>query len=183
MITVNTKVDSCKENLAKLNVDYKWIPGENDVRPTPEGTNLANAPVLTIFSEIQRKHYHMAYIRQTFATEADFVLKMTLGLPSKRVKGLHVVNRTDLPRKKVFQENMFPYQVCLLKLLRLTPQTQGKHYIMWYTYTPPDEEITKDIDEAIQEIVGHANYKFVWYVNPKMTIPEVFHVQVFWTTE
>ena len=54
---------------------------------------------------------------------------------------------------------------------------------MWYTYTPPDEEITRDIDEAIKEIVNHDNYKFVWYVNPKMTIPEVFHVQVFWTDE
>lgn len=54
---------------------------------------------------------------------------------------------------------------------------------MWYTYTPSDDEITQDVNDAIREIVGNDNFKFVWYVNPKMTIPEVFHVQVFWTTE
>lgn len=97
MMSLNTKISPDKENLASLNATHNWIPGAEDVRPTPE--------------ELQRKAYHMAYIKQTFTSEADFVLKMTLGLPSKRVKGLHLVDRTNLPEKKAFTENMFPYQV------------------------------------------------------------------------
>lgn len=37
-----------------------------------------------------------------------------------------------------------------------------------------------DIAEALQLRLGHGNFEFVWYLNPKMTIPDVYHVQVFW---
>jgi len=54
---------------------------------------------------------------------------------------------------------------------------------MWYTYKPEtEEEISKDITEALRNLVGGDNFQFVWYENPKMTIPGLFHVQVFWTT-
>jgi hypothetical protein len=53
----------------------------------------------------------------------------------------------------------------------------------WYNYGPPnitDEEITGHISKAMKTRLKHERFEFVWYQNPKMTIPEIFHVQVFW---
>ena len=52
---------------------------------------------------------------------------------------------------------------------------------MWYTYQDiPDNEINNDIDNSLYELMGHKNFEFVWYENPKMSVPEIYHVQVFW---
>lgn len=75
---------------------------------------------------------------------------------------------------------------------------------MWYTYGPceelSDQQISNgkalsplhfiayrillitfvDIHDGLKLRLGHTNFEFVWYLNPKMTIPDVFHVQVFW---
>lgn len=58
-----------------------------------------------------------------------------------------------------------------------------RHFVMWYTYWPPEiteEEINQDIANAIVKRLGPCEYEFVWYENPKMTIPGIYHVQVFW---
>ena len=58
------------------------------------------------------------------------------------------------------------------------------HYIMWYTCSKDDlteEEITKDIKNSIYLIIKKENFSFIWYENPKMTINDIYHVQVFWT--
>lgn len=55
--------------------------------------------------------------------------------------------------------------------------------IMWYSYydeTVTEDKINMDIDKNIKDIVGDEKYDYVWYINPKMTVPEVFHAQVFW---
>jgi hypothetical protein len=53
-----------------------------------------------------------------------------------------------------------------------------------YTYWPPEiteDDINNDIETAISLRVGKsADYDFIWYENPKMTIPGIYHVQVFW---
>ena len=57
------------------------------------------------------------------------------------------------------------------------------HYIMWYTCdveSLSEEEITKDIKNNIYNIINSDDYSFVWYENPKMTIKDIYHVQVFW---
>ena len=52
---------------------------------------------------------------------------------------------------------------------------------MWYTYNDiSDIEITSDILDSLKNILKHDNFEFVWYENPKMSVPEVYHVQVFW---
>lgn len=54
---------------------------------------------------------------------------------------------------------------------------------MWYNYFPPEiteDEINADIGAALEAETGADGYQFVWYENPKMTVPDVYHVQVFW---
>jgi len=153
---IRGKISSELDDLDHLNQSNKWIPNRTQIRPTQE--------------QIAKKALHLDYVRQSFHSEVDFVYKSTFGFASKRVDGLHLVaDKANLEKKKVFAPNLFPYQ------------TEGKHFIMWYTYQPPEEEINKDIEEEIGKILGHANFQYGWYDNPKKTIPEIFHVQVFWT--
>ena len=44
-----------------------------------------------------------------------------------------------------------------------------------------DKEINKDIYNSIYNIVKCDKFKFVWYENPKMSIDDIYHIQVFWT--
>ena len=75
------------------------------------------------------------------------------------------------PSKK-FKENRFKYNI------------NGNHYVMWYlkydTRTLTEDVINFDIYCNIYQILGNTNFNFAWYKNPKMTIPDIFHVQVFW---
>jgi hypothetical protein len=56
---------------------------------------------------------------------------------------------------------------------------------MWYgtkEQTRSEDEINNDIFIAISNhLQGNNEFNFAWYINPKMTVPEFFHVQVFWT--
>jgi hypothetical protein len=64
--------------------------------------------------------------------------------------------------------------------------TTGNHYILWnseqsYFYDYDDEHINTHINNFIKQTVGNtADYEFVWYKNPKPSVPELYHVHVFW---
>ena len=68
-----------------------------------------------------------------------------------------------------FAPNMFPYAV---------PEGT-KHYILWLPSTTAmdDESVNLFLDEAVTREGGS---DYVWYYNPKPTIFEIWHVQVFW---
>ena len=53
---------------------------------------------------------------------------------------------------------------------------------MWYTCLPEldEETINANIYDEIYKLLDHKNFQFVWYENPKMNIPGIYHVQVFW---
>ena len=73
---------------------------------------------------------------------------------------------------KIFKENRFKYNI------------NGNHYVMWYLkydiQTITEDIINFDIYCNIYQILGNTNFNFAWYKNPKMTISDIFHVQVFW---
>jgi hypothetical protein len=69
------------------------------------------------------------------------------------------------------------------------------HWVQWFLlngdegslnhangFVIPDEEINKAIEQNLKAELGHDNFEFVWYLNPKpsLTDPDLFHVQVFW---
>ena len=72
------------------------------------------------------------------------------------------------------------FQVCLFKY-DIHPDTF--HYQMWYTCYKSeliDKEINKDIRNSIYNICCDDKFKYVWYENPKMSIDDIYHIQVFW---
>ena len=86
-------------------------------------------------------------------------------------KGKLEVSISNIPKLGSFRKNDFPYN--------LPEGTQ--HYIMWYTYLIDDDyKINQDIYDSIFQLLGTENFEFIWYKNPKMTIPEIYHLQVFW---
>lgn len=84
----------------------------------------------------------------------------------------NIKNLNNIKPTKLFQENKFKYNV------------KGNHYVMWYLeYNESeinDDIINFDIYLNIFKIVRNNNFNFAWYKNPKMTVPDIFHVQVFW---
>jgi hypothetical protein len=59
-----------------------------------------------------------------------------------------------------FLPNEFPYQV------------SGNHWILWFGTIEFDKTaITNRLTLLLQDYLGHDNFDFVWYENPKMTIP------------
>lgn len=75
-------------------------------------------------------------------------------------------------RKYHFAPNTFPYDV-----------PEGTHhYVLWLpSATAVDDDIVnRYCMEAVSALGG---CDFVWYVNPKMTVPDIWHVQVFWRAD
>ena len=130
------------------------------IRPSPE--------IIAI------KRIKMQEILDTWTTFADYVLYSVFDRPihqsadSKKI----VIDCDGVEGLMCFRDNEFPYDI------------EGRHSVLWYgTSQQPYsfEEINKDVQSEIERVVGNDQFDFAWYVNPKMTIPEFFHVQVFWT--
>ena len=54
---------------------------------------------------------------------------------------------------------------------------------MWYTCAKEElseEEITRDIKNNIYAFIKTDEFSFIWYENPKMSIEDMYYVQVFW---
>lgn len=141
------------------------------------------------------KDKEMLEANEQWKTFTDFVLFRVFGRPlSVEDNKFYVKDHSFPPGYKLFNRNDFPYNI-----------PEGNHWIMWYgTHEQPvsDDQITADIDESIASIVHatesynhrigrnhtrddvgndlHDEYDFAWYCNPKFSVPEFFHVQVFW---
>jgi hypothetical protein len=74
-----------------------------------------------------------------------------------------------------FSRSIFPYDL----------PNNVNHYVLWnskYEYYKDFDDITINtiIKETLDTMVNSDNFDFAWYKNPKPSIPELFHVQVFW---
>ena len=144
----------CLENLRSRG--FAWVPGEDNIRPTSE-------------TREKKLEWLKNVVEKKYASRRDFVLHDLFGCETKRNReGVMFVDEESLKslgKKRKLYPNMFPYDL----------PSGTIHYIMWYTWTrPEDSEITNDIANSLGKGVD-----FVWYENPKMSIPGVFHVQVF----
>lgn len=92
----------------------------------------------------------------------------------------------------VFAPNRYPYQVPEVQHSAHAHELQcrAQHWILWYHHFPweelnnrPDEEIERDVNREVTAAARHAGYDhvdYIWYRNPAMSVPDMFHVQVFW---
>jgi len=164
-LRINCRVSGQLEELEALHLALSWPPGKVHIRPLPE---LKAA-----------KERHTLVVRRGWRGEADFVLHSLFGIqPSMAADGRAAVDEEgwrgfEQRQRRAFAPNEFRYA---------TP-AGTKHWVMWYSQGPPalgDEEINADIRKDIRRRTGHNDYSYIFYLNPKMSIPQIYHVQVFW---
>eukprot|EP01125_Pyxidicula_operculata_P020115 TRINITY_DN7366_c0_g1_i5.p1 TRINITY_DN7366_c0_g1~~TRINITY_DN7366_c0_g1_i5.p1 ORF type:complete len:171 (+),score=7.68 TRINITY_DN7366_c0_g1_i5:145-657(+) len=152
------RVPSSPDYLEQLKCEVGWTPGRENIRPSPD--------------IVQKKLIHNQDILDVYASEGDFVLHTIFGFVSTRNnEGKLEVKKDNLPQIRRFTRNIFPYNL---------PEGTN-HYIMWYSYGPfglTDADINQHINADISK--RSSDFDFIWYENPKMTVPTVYHVQVFW---
>ncbi len=158
---LNFRIHPNSEVLNAYNKLYPWIPNENQIRPT--GMNIFYKEKL------------MDEIKEKYNSTRDYILIdiFKYQFTKNKAKKYQVINDDNIKLHK-FQVNLFKYD--------LHPKTF--HYQMWYTCDKNeliDKEINKDIYNSIFNIVKCDKFKFVWYENPKMSIDDIYHIQVFWT--
>ena len=107
-----------------------------------------------------------------YKSTKDYIL-VNIFNTEKELSNDKIIAKEPLVKLNHFDICRFRYQI--------EPNTF--HYIMWYTCSKnelTDEEITKNVEESIYNVIKTDKFNFVWYENPKMTINDIYHVQVFW---
>jgi hypothetical protein len=148
--------------MQRLHEEVNWTPGRASIRPDEQ--------------TIQRKAQFLDTVANTYETLSDQILHSVFTMaPEVSTSGKYTIpDKGGLSLTRRFERNSFAY----------TGLTTGtRHFLMWYTVGPPqltDEQITSDIEQDINVRIGHDRFEFVWYENPKMTVSDLYHVQVFW---
>ena len=155
------QISSDIQDLNELNKWYNWIPDENMIRP--------NKKVL------EDKHEFSKYVSTNWMSFRDFILGTHFKYPVD-IKDGHLFIRDDITKSEWnFQKSLFPYN--------LLPDVN--HYVLWnslYDYCNEFDEsvINAIIKDTLENMLGDADFDFAWYKNPKPSIPELWHCQVFW---
>jgi len=104
-------------------------------------------------------------------------------------QGTSTIRREVAP---VFKPNRYPYQLPARQLPESFHkfQRQAQHWILWYHHypeepsvNPSDEVIDSDVRRELTTLVNSHGFEvcdYIWYRNPGVTVPDMFHVQVFW---
>lgn len=165
------QIDPFLPNLDKLNLEFPWIPNSLAIRPSSQ--------------DIERKKMLSKQIENEWISYRDYILCSVFGdnvctdnLKKKYSYTNNIVlenNFYHLPLIEwVFQPSEFRYN--------LIPESN--HWILWnstrdFSFDFVPIEINQIIMKYIRTM-GFNNFDFAWYKNPKPTIPEFYHVQVFW---
>jgi hypothetical protein len=158
---LRNKISSDIHDLNELHKKYWWIPDENMVRPTPE--------------ILEEKRAFSNYVLHNWMSYKDFILDTHFKYRVDIEDGHKFVSSTVKKSEWNFQQSLFPYNI----------PGRVRHYILWnslYDYFQhfDDSVINNLIKDTLDQMVGIDSYDFAWYKNPKPSIPELFHVQVFW---
>lgn len=158
------RISSDLIDLDQLHSQYPWIPNSESIRPSPE--------------ILETKKKKLEEIERSYVEFVDYFYSHVYGkaLCVRETDGKLFVTDRNIRGIRVFLPNMFPYQL----------GGGGRHWVMWYgdldMMHVDHTVITDDIRNSIHQHVGSYDFDFAWYVNPKMTVPEFFHVQMFWCT-
>ena len=155
---INKKIGSDLQTLNEYNKIYSWIPNEKQIRPTE---------MIISFKKIL-----LDKMNKDYNSSRDYILMNMFKTEGFRTNG-KIVAKEPLDKLNHFEVCRFRYQI----------DPKAFHYIMWYTCTKEElseEEITKDIKNNIYAFIKTDNFSFIWYENPKMSIEDIYHVQVFW---
>ena len=157
---LNRQISSCIDVLESYHRLYNWIPGKNSIRPT--------------ILQIQLKKNLLNNIIEKYQSSRDYILIEIFNLSFiKNIEGKYKANEIKNISLSKFSCCKFRYNI--------DPNTF--HYIMWFTddkQNLTESKINKYINQSIYNIIQSYNFTFIWYENPKMTITDIYHIQVFW---
>ncbi len=160
-LLLRCKISSDVQDLNELHAERWWIPNENMIRPSEK--------ILKSKQEVSRN------ILGIWASFRDFILDTRFRYPTKKYNGLLVVDDTGKREEWGLRISLFSYN--------LPPGVH--HYILWnskYNYFEQFDELKINgiIKDCLTNMLGCDNFDFAWYINPKPSIPELWHCQVFW---
>jgi hypothetical protein len=70
----------------------------------------------------------------------------------------------------VFEPSIFRYGI----------PKEANHWILWNTICDFTREFDENVINTVLEGFLEKNVDFAWYKNPKPSVPEYYHIQVFW---
>lgn len=158
------KIASDLPSLTALAAVHAWIPSASQIRPAPE--------------TLQAKQKLRQEIDRKWSSTRDWLLHEIFDLPfeSNYVGQLYVVDDQFVAsRESRFIPNAFPYQAS---------DPQAQHWVLWYPDKQRPSLLTDDVinthlQQHLERVAG-SSFVFAWYENPKMQIPDLYHVQCFW---
>lgn len=201
-------VNSDRSHLQALQNLLGWTIGGFDTRPTEAAQELKQTDrlqVLVTYRQPSDPGDPPRVAMYDYLADTIFAMPMRPVEPSVRAPDFQdmqgniikpkwvEINReavVKIPRPDPkFVANRYPYQ---LPAVRGNHEWQraAQHWILWYFHFPDEEQsdpgdqvINFDIRRALEQVVnsgGFTKVDYVWYRNPGMSVPDMFHVQVFW---
>eukprot|EP00038_Savillea_parva_P008292 m.176005 g.176005 ORF g.176005 m.176005 type:complete len:418 (-) comp14090_c0_seq1:92-1345(-) len=147
--------------LQRLHEHFGWTPSSAMIRPSPE------------IQEAKSAHVVATLVR--YCSMPDQILHDVFGCPLEKCDNgrLKAIVSDAMAGRRRLVRHPFPYAL---------PQGT-RHYVYWYvaeTLDFPREAVSEHIATNLRLLIGsHHEFEFCWYENPHMTIPELYHVQVF----
>lgn len=155
---LNCEIHPNIEILNAYNKLYPWIPNGSQIRPSEKNIEMKNI----LIDKIKREYNSMR----------DYIL-------------INVFNyKFNKNKDKKYQALDYNIKLNKLEVCRFKYNVNDAtfHYIMWYTCDKTDlipKEINRDIHRSIYNILGTDKFKYVYYENPKMSVPDMYHIHVF----
>lgn len=148
-------------SLNSLHLSYPWIPDEYSIRPSKD--------VLLLKQQI------MLHIQEQWQSVRDYILHMVFRQAIQFNQEGKLFAIDSKPSEWAFDPCMFPYSLI----------EGAKHFVLWnskhdYLVDFDEEIVSCIIEKYLQERLGHDRFNFAWYKNPKPSVLEFYHVQVFW---
>ena len=154
---LNCKISADIHELNALHVEHPWLPNEFTIRPKP--------------SLLAEKQHSINRVMFEWATVYDYIMYTVFGA-QRRVNAL--AKWTTIPNSTLkvwaFEQSLFPYDL----------PAGTNHFILWHRDTDYNHSFSDDeINQLIKNRLPAAS-EFAWYKNPRPTVPQFWHVQVFW---
>jgi len=156
------QISSNLEELNKLHALHAWIPNEDMIRPNSEDLCI--------------KKNAMREICDDWLDTYHYILHTIFGLGYDSIaKKKFVPDVFNLP-EWTFQESLFRYNL----------PHETNHYVLWFSKYNHEDGKTMIDAETIDAIISSelrnitSNCDYAWYINPKPSVHDFFHVQVFW---
>ena len=178
-VFLREEIPSDLESLDDLHDKFPWIPSRDEIRPSFENLakkfNFMDTLHLQWFSlddfllhHVFGKEYSIFQGKKLILQSLDETNELDGLDESEETNEMDGAKKASL--KPVLQECLFPYRIQTDKIYN------SFHYVLWF---PVKEEQSSEVIQTHLEKLIHPDIQFAWYVNPKPSVHNFFHVQVF----